>query len=383
VRICLISVEIFAWGKHGGFGRATRVIGRELVKRGVEVFAVVPRRPGQGRVEILDGITVLGFNRATPLRAAALLKQCDADVYHSQEPSFATYLARRVMPTRKHVVTLRDPRELSDWLIELRYPSLNHLQVIANYLYEDNLLVRRAVRRADRLFCAADFLAPKVARKYHLPVEPSLLPTPVWVPPDIRKAGRPTVCYLARWDRRKRPELFLELARQFPEVRFVAIGSARDSEFDRRLRSRYADLPNLEMTGHLDPFGSDQLSNLLSQSWIMVNTASREGLPNAFLEAGAHGCAVLSAVDPGGFTSRFGVPVSNDDFAGGLRQLLQGQRWREYGERARAYVRATYEQDLAIDKHLSVYRELLSAGKAERPAGPVRRGRPADRPVYS
>jgi glycosyltransferase involved in cell wall biosynthesis len=349
----------------------------------VEVFAVVPRRPGQGRVEILDGITVLGFDRATPLRAAALLKQCDADVYHSQEPSFATYLARRVMPTRKHVVTLRDPRELSDWLIELRYPSLNHLQVIANYLYEDNFLVRRAVRRADRLFCAADFLAPKVARKYHLPVEPSLLPTPVLVPPDIRKAERPTVCYLARWDRRKRPELFLELARQFPEVRFVAIGSARDSEFDRRLRSRYADLPNLEMTGHLDPFGSDQLSNLLSQSWIMVNTASREGLPNAFLEAGAHGCAVLSAVDPGGFTSRFGVPVSNDDFAGGLRQLLQGQRWREYGERARAYVRATYEQDLAIDKHLSVYRELLSAGKAERPAGPVRRGRPADRPVYS
>jgi glycosyltransferase involved in cell wall biosynthesis len=383
MRVCLISVEIFAWGKYGGFGRATRVIGRELVKRGVEVFAVVPQRPGQGRIEILDGITVLGFNRATPLRATALLRECDADVYHSQEPSLSTYLARRVMPTRKHVVTLRDPRELSDWLTELRYPSLNHLQVIANYLYEDNLLVRRAVRRADRLFCAADFLGPKVARKYHLPMEPALLPTPVFVPAEVRKAERPTVCYLARWDRRKRPELFLELAGQFPEVRFLAVGSSRDAEFDRRLRGRYANLPNLEMTGHLDPFGSSRLSNLLSQSWIMVNTASREGMPNAFLEAAAHGCAVLSAVDPGGFTSRFGVRVNNDDFAGGLRELLQGQRWREYGERARAYVRATYEQELAIDKHLSVYRELLSAGKAEKPQGSLRSGRLADRRVYS
>lgn len=383
MRICLISVEIFAWGKHGGFGRATRVIGRELVKRGVEVFAVVPRRPGQRRVEILDGITVLSFNRATPLRAAALFRECDADIYHSQEPSFATYLARRAMPARKHVITLRDPRELSDWLIELRHPSLNHLQVIANYLYEDNPLVRRAVRRADRLFCAADFLAPKVARKYRLRVEPPLLPTPIFVPPVIRKAERPTVCYLARWDRRKRPELFLELARQFPEVHFLALGNARDTELDRRLRRRYAHLPNLEMTGYLDPFSSSELSTLLSQSWIMVNTASREGLPNAFLEAAAHGCAVLSAVDPGGFTSRFGLRVNHDDFAAGLRELLQGERWRDCGERGRAYVRATYEQELAIDKHLSVYRELLTPGKPEKSRGPARRGRPADRPVYS
>jgi len=34
MRVCLISVEIFAWGKYGGFGRATRLIGRELAKRG-------------------------------------------------------------------------------------------------------------------------------------------------------------------------------------------------------------------------------------------------------------------------------------------------------------------------------------------------------------
>ena len=37
MRICLIAVELFAWGKYGGFGRATRTIGRELVKRGIAV----------------------------------------------------------------------------------------------------------------------------------------------------------------------------------------------------------------------------------------------------------------------------------------------------------------------------------------------------------
>ena len=61
MKICLICTEIFEWGKYGGFGRATRIIGRELVKRGIEVFAVVPKRNGQKEIEILDGIKVFGF----------------------------------------------------------------------------------------------------------------------------------------------------------------------------------------------------------------------------------------------------------------------------------------------------------------------------------
>ena len=72
MRICLISVEIFAWGKFGGFGRATRLIGRELAKRGHEVLAIVPRRQDQGQVEILDGITVLGFSPWQPFAASKL-----------------------------------------------------------------------------------------------------------------------------------------------------------------------------------------------------------------------------------------------------------------------------------------------------------------------
>ena len=93
MRICLISVEIFAWGKYGGFGRATRIIGRELAKRGVEVTAVVPRRGGQNPVEELDGMRVLSFKPRDLLSVSRLFRQADADVYHSEEPSLGTYLA--------------------------------------------------------------------------------------------------------------------------------------------------------------------------------------------------------------------------------------------------------------------------------------------------
>jgi len=67
VRICLVCTEIFAWGKYGGFGRATRLLGRELAARGHEVVAVIPLREDQRPVEQLDGIEVLGFPAANPL----------------------------------------------------------------------------------------------------------------------------------------------------------------------------------------------------------------------------------------------------------------------------------------------------------------------------
>jgi glycosyltransferase involved in cell wall biosynthesis len=351
-------MEIFAWGKHGGYGRATRVIGRELVRRGVDVWAVVPRRGSQAPVERLDGIQVLGFDPRMPWRAGRLLRDCNADVYHSQEPSFTTYLAQRAMPGRAHLVTLRDTHDAGDWFTELRYPSLSRLQVLSNKLYEDNALVRHAVRRADRVCCAAEFLRAKGARKYRLTALPEFLPTPVAVPGSIQKADTPTVCYLARWDRRKRPELFLDLAGRFPAVRFIAFGTSRDPSYERQLRSRYADVPNLEMPGYVDQFGSPLIENTLSAAWILVNTSIREGLPNAFLEAAAHGCAVLSSTNPDGFVSRFGARVAGDDFAAGLDYLLTAQRWRECGARGREYVRNTFELELSMNRHLRHYREL-------------------------
>lgn len=360
MKICLISVEIFAWGKYGGFGRATRTIGRELAIRGHEVSAVVPRRPGQRPVEQLDGIRVLGFSPWNPWESSRLFRDCNADIYHSCEPSFGTYLARKAMPDRKHVVTFRDPRDLQDWKMEFALPSLNRLQVLHNYCYENNRLVRKCIREMDAVFTIGKYLVPKVKSMYGLAFDPVFLPTPVAVPERIRKAETPTVCYVARLDRRKRPKMFLDLARRFPHVRFIAMGKSRDRKWERDLREEYGGLPNLEMMGFVDQFRSEVHSNVLEKSWIMVNTATREALPNSFLEASAHRCAILSSVDPDGFASLFGYHAGNDDFSAGLGFLLEGGRWKDRGTRGYEYVKETFELHRAIDLHLAVYERVLA-----------------------
>jgi glycosyltransferase involved in cell wall biosynthesis len=361
LKICLIAVELFAWGKYGGFGRAARTIGRELARRGCDVTAVVPRRPGQREVERLDGITVHGFPPAAPWTARRLFERCDADVYHSCEPSLASWIAMEAMPGRRHVVTCRDPRDLRDWGLELARPSLSRLQVALNFLYEGNPLARAAVARADAVWTIARDLVPKVARLYGLHRQPGFLPTPIPIPARVEKATRPTVAWVARLDRRKRPELFVELARSFPEVRFVCVGRTRDPRWARRLARRASGIANLELVGFLDQFEGAAHGRTLSESWVFVNCATRESMPNSILEAAAHGCAILSHVDPGGFASRFGYHAHDDDFARGLAFLLEGERWRERGQRAAAEVRETFELGRAIDLHLEAYASVLGA----------------------
>jgi len=146
-------------------------------------------------------------------------------------------------------------------------------------------------------------------------------------------------------------------------VRFIAIGQARTSARTEALRRRYAGVPNLEMPGFLDQFSSREFQLLLSQSWILVNTALREGLPRSFLEAGYFQCAILSRVDPDGFASRFGRRVDNDDFAEGLHSLLAQGSWRGRGEAAYDYVAGKYGVEQSVSQHLEVYRRLVPAGR--------------------
>lgn len=362
MKICLICVEYFGWGKFGGFGRSTRFIGRRLVERGFSVAVVVPQRGDQKPVEHIDGLEVYSYPPNAPWRAIEIFRRCDADIYHSQEASLATFFAQRAMPHRRHVITFRDHKLVGDWLVELRYPSRSRLRTAAAWLWERNPLVTRAIRRADLLLCCSPHLVEPLTRLYRLERPLEVVGTPVHVP-TIRapKAAQPTVLFVARWDRRKRPQLFFDLARRFPDVRFVAVGRSQDPEFEAALREQYGRVRNLELVGLIDQFRDGRLQALYGEAWVLVNTAKREGLPTTFVEALAHGCALLSHVNPSGLAQRFGYHAANDDFDSGLRELLRQENWLERGEAGRRYVEAHFAEDAVMARHESLYASLLAA----------------------
>ena len=356
MHVCLTCIELFGDSIYGGFGRATRFIGRELAERGVQVSIVVPRRsPVHPDRYELDGIPVYQYRADRPWQAVRIFRQLDADVYHSQDTSLGTALARVAKPGAAHVVTFRDPMDRAEWQVESAYARMPKLGWALYRNFITNPFIAIAVRKADGLYCAAEFLIPKATELYGLRRSPRFLPSPVDLPDAGSKAERATVCYMGRWEGRKRVELFFELARECPDVDFIAVGAARDPERDRALRRRYGSIPNLHMTGVLDQFATPEWGDVLGRSWILANTSAREGLPTAFIEAAAHRCAILSFADPDGFATRFGVQAQEGQLETGLRELLRDDRWRALGETGRMHVEQVFSIEHAIDAHLQAY----------------------------
>lgn len=365
LKVCLISNQIAAWGKIGGFGTATRALGSALAQHGVDVSAVVVRRPenGQKFYEELDGIKVYGPSRFKTLVSGAIFSEIDADVYQSQEPTIATYFAQMAMPSRAHVVTCRDPRDWREQVVELRHTNWKRrLMYPLSWYYEASPWVKRSVRQADAvLMPAPTALLPRIHSLYGSSVDPEFVPYPVEIPASApKKAAEPTILFVGRFDHRKRMERFFELAVRFPKVKFIAVGEAHDKQYDNHLRQTYGHLPNLEMPGYVPRFGSHTVSDYYEKSWILVNTSAREGLPYTFMEAAAYGTALLSALDPEKFASRFGYYCANDEFEDGLNFLLKDDTWRELGNRGARYVAKTWNEKNCLDQHLRIYRELIS-----------------------
>lgn len=326
---------------------------------------LTPRRGEQPADEIVDGVHVIAYPAQSLRLLARYCQALAADVYHSHEPSLAAVVARRAMPGAKHIITCRDTRLLRDWLIEMgAWIRDGSYRTLMSFPYENNPWVTHVVRVADGVYCPNHFSRELAQRKFGLSEKPGFLPSPIRLPPvAIDKAAAPTICYVGRWDSRKRPELFLNLAAEFPDVKFIAMGKGRTEKCDRELRQRYGALPNIELTGFIDQFTSPRFFELLSSVWVLVNTSIREGLPRSFMEAAACGCTILSRVDPDGFASRFGFRADHDNFAEGLRWLLANDRWRALGQAAREYVAGTYELDAAVTAHIKVYTATLD-GKA-------------------
>ncbi|KXA93651.1 hypothetical protein AKJ65_06140 [candidate division MSBL1 archaeon SCGC-AAA259E19] len=372
MRVCFVVPEIFHWGKHGGFGRLTRTIGRELAKRDVEVFVVTPReeKGGQKAIEKLDGMTVLGYPKFknTPsrtiravfrrMKAIQFFELADADVYHSESATIDSYVALKAMPNRKHMVTFQDPYDFEAFrkmsLVDpsyrlgfggkLRYRLTNHI-------------IKRYCKKADGIYSQAKYLGSKVKKMYDLERDIGWLPNPIEIcDRRVEKDKEPTVCFLARWDAQKRPEIFFNLAKQFPEVNFIAMGKAHDEKRDSRLRNKYSHIPNLRLTGFVS---QKEKEEILDRSWIMINTSVREALPVAFLEALVHKTAILSSENPDGIAKNFGFHVTKGDFVKGLKWLLNEERWKSRGERGYRYVKKFHEKEKVIDLHLKTYRQIL------------------------
>jgi glycosyltransferase involved in cell wall biosynthesis len=161
----------------------------------------------------------------------------------------------------------------------------------------------------------------------------------------------------------KRPELFLQLAKRFPETEFVLIGGGIETEaaFADQIREQAEEIPNLTCTGRIP---HADVVQQFQEAAVLVNTSIVEGFPNAYLEAWKSGVSVVSFDDVDGYIEEEGIGAVCSDLENmeeRLRSILEDPALRiSMGKRARDFVLSKFSASVLSNEYLSFFEELLN-----------------------
>jgi glycosyltransferase involved in cell wall biosynthesis len=362
-RVCMLNY--YAWnvfadrhgrGVHiGGEEVQHALLSRHLARLGFEVTSLVGDF-GQNALEQVDGVAVrktyaladgvpgLRFFRPRLAATWAALAQADSDVYYTSCAGamagvLAGFCRRHARRFVFRVASDADCAPATLMLASLR----------------DRLLYAYGLRRADVVLAQTRRQQALLAQHYGVQARLagmfSELPASV---PGFDERGA-DLLWLANLRAMKRPDWFVDIARQVPRLRCHIAGAAHPDEpaLYRRVADAAAALPNLHFHGQVR-FGAT--GALFANARLFVNTSAFEGFPNTYLQAWAHGVPVIATFDPDGLIAEhgLGMVVDSAGAAGaGARALLGAPaEWAACSARCRRFASARLAPERVAEPYL-------------------------------
>lgn len=363
LKICFVSHGIYPYlnkesdiERVGGAELQQLFISTGLQRRGFAV-SIVTTDHGQPDREVIKGMTVyksyredkgipgIRFFYPRLVRIWQALGRADADIYYCRAagvlPGLLTLFCRIY---RKNFVF--GSASDTDFL-----PGRELIR-----LARDRFLFRFGLRRASAVIVQSNYQNELLWNNYRLKgtVIRNFLDGEVT---DIPSHEKREILWVSTLRKLKRPILFLELVRSFPEEQFVMIGGPDRSypALFEEVRRQCAGLPNVEFLG-FQPY--EITETYFDRCKILINTSEYEGFPNTFLQAWRRGIPVVSYVDPDGIIREHGLGFSvesEQQMKDSLAKLLVS--WDKYHARITTYFNENHSSPV-IDKYCSLLKEL-------------------------
>jgi len=175
-------------------------------------------------------------------------------------------------------------------------------------------------------------------------------------PKSINPADPPLILWVGNMGPRKRPEIFIELAKQCSQLnlRFRMIGTHPDKA---RLDKLFADKStNLEWKGALP---LEETLAVFDQASILVSTSTYEGFPNTFVQAWLRGIPVISfGINPNQVVTKHNLGKIVDSIPEAQQAIIQYISNDISTERER--IKQYAQQNHSIESVEKLFWEILS-----------------------
>lgn len=183
---------------------------------------------------------------------------------------------------------------------------------------------------------------------------------------DSLKIRQPYILFVGVLTPRKRPDVFMQIAAQMPDVDFVMVGGGYIPEEEAEYAKAVLAYPNIKRLGYLP---RTQVRDLMAAATALVFPSELEGLPLTILEASAVGIPVLaqpkSSMPEAVIEDVTGWLLSVDSIQAWVDQLREVLKWSEaerkqFAIKAREFVNKHYSWDEVAAQYAELYQKAVA-----------------------
>ncbi|MCF6366605.1 MAG: glycosyltransferase [Bacteroidales bacterium] len=172
---------------------------------------------------------------------------------------------------------------------------------------------------------------------------------------QIKQTEKKTILWVGRLTKIKNPEIFLDLAKKFPNEQFVMVapGVIDHIDYGNKIQKEAKQIKNLE---HINFVSPTEISKYYQKAKIYVLTSDLEGFSNTMAEAMINECPILSYnVNPdeilNKYKSGFCAGKNLEMFYSYFEKLNANSDLRkQYGKNGAEYIKINHQKNIIIEE---------------------------------
>jgi glycosyltransferase involved in cell wall biosynthesis len=349
----------------GGAEFRQQILARELARRGFHVCVVTTDR-GERLGEGPDGIRIIyarSAERGWPVirfvhpRLTSWwrsLREANADVYFQSTAGFLTLLVACFCRVHRRRFVYSAASDL-----DFRPNDIKRLfQRRAGW--RDRWMYQLGVRLTDAIVAQHAGQLSDCRKWYRR--EAVLIPNCYELSHHKAPKADGVILWVSTIKRGKRPELFLDLARELPHLRFRMIGGpseGSDAPLFDKIRVEASKLHNLEYVGFVP---THEIEHHFDDARLFVNTSDFEGFPNTFLQSWNRRIPTVSFINCHCREGSEPVGITCTDLAHMTRVVAElasnDHLWREMGIRAQRHSINHHSVGAAVNAYTALFTRL-------------------------
>jgi len=175
---------------------------------------------------------------------------------------------------------------------------------------------------------------------------------------------KPFIIWVANIKQQKRPELFVELAKEFSskEIDFLMVGKIQDEAYNW-LKNKTNLSSNLYYLGSKS---FEEVNGIIKESLFHVHTCTKEGFPNIFIQAWLSGKATVSfGFDPSNYIRDYKLGFFSEEnwrkFVNDVeRMYLLKEERKELNSNSKSFAEEMFSIEKSVSKLEEVIHKLIS-----------------------